>query len=56
MMSINTYGIVTLKIDGVTSFSQLHVLDVKDVSKIRGSVYTRVAGNSDSLFKMMDSL
>ena len=44
----------SVTIDGVTSFSQL--LNVQSVRKIRDSVLTRVAGNSDSLFKMVESL
>ena len=44
----------SVTIDGVTSFSQL--LNVQNVRKIRDSVLTRVAGNSDSLFKMVESL
>ena len=45
---------MTLTIDGVTSFVQL--FDIQNVRKIRISVYTRVAGNSDSLFNMAESL
>ena len=55
MTSFITYSIETLTIDGVTSFLQL--LDVQKMYvKIRVSVLTRVAGNSDSLFKMAESL
>ena len=54
MMSSITYGIVTFSIDGVTSFLQL--LDVQNVHKILVSVLRRVAGNSDSLFKMAESI
>ena len=54
MTSSITYGIVTLTIDGVTSFLQL--LDVHNYVKIRIAVQTRVAGKSDSLFKMAESL
>ena len=49
MTSSSTYGIVTLIIDGVTSFLQLFY--VQNVRKILASVYTTVAGNSYSLFK-----
>ena len=54
MASSITYGIVTLTIDGVTSFLQL--LDVQNVRKIRVSVQTKVAGISNRLFKMAESL
>ena len=42
-------------IDGVTSFSQL--MDIKKMYvRIRISVQTRVTGNSNTLFKMAESL
>ena len=47
-------GIVTLTIDGVALFLQL--LEVQMYVKMRVSVKIRVAGNSDSLFKMAESL
>ena len=53
MTSSITYGIVTLTIDGLTSF--LLLLDVQNVRKMLVSVLTRVGGNSDSLFKMAES-
>ena len=43
-----------LTIDSVTSFLQL--LDVQNVVKVGVSVKARVGGNSDSLFKMAESL
>ena len=50
-----TYDIVMLTIDGVASFLQL--LDVQSVRKnTRFLVEARVAGNSDSLFKVAESL
>ena len=54
MTSCNTYAIVTLTIDGVTSFSQL--LEIKNVGKNMRFILIRVAGNSDSLIKMAESL
>ena len=54
MTSSITNGIVTLTIVGVTSFLQL--LDVQMYVKIGVSVQTRVAGNSDSLSKMAETL
>ena len=41
-------------IDGVTSFLQL--MDVQNVRKKRVLVQTRVTGNSNTLFKMAESL
>ena len=53
MTSSNIYSIVTLKIYSVTSSLQL--LDVQNVRKSAGFSLTRVAGNTDSLFKMAAS-
>ena len=47
MTSSITYSLVTLTIDGVTSFSQLI---------IRFTVHTRVTGMSYTLFTMAESL
>ena len=49
-----SYGIVTLIIDGVTSF--YHYLMFKNVRKDTRSSLKRAAGNVDSLFKMAESL
>ena len=54
MTSSITYILVTLTIDGVTAFLQL--MDVQNVRKIRVSGETRVTGNSNTLFKMAESL
>ena len=54
MTSSITYGIVTLTIDGITSFLQL--LDVQNVHKYTSYRLNKVAGNSDSLFKMAELL
>ena len=51
MTSSITYGIETLTIDGLTFFYSY--LTFKMYVKIRVTVSTRVAGNSDSLFKMV---
>ena len=51
MTSSIVYRIVTLTIDGATTFLQL--LDYQNERKnTRFSLDTRVAGNSDSLFKI----
>ena len=34
----------------------LHILDVQDVRKLCASVQTRVMGNSNALFKMVESI
>ena len=50
MTSFITYSLVTLTIDGVTSFLQL--MGVQNVRKNTRSVQTIVTGNSNTLFKM----
>ena len=50
MTSFITKGIVTLTIDGVTSFIQL--LDVQNIRKNMRFSPNMVAGDSDSLFKI----
>ena len=54
MTSLNMYGIVTLTIDGVTSFSQL--LEVKIVRKNMRFSLNKSCGITDSQFKMAESL
>ena len=49
MTSSITYILVTLTIDGVTSFLQL--MDVQKYVKIRISVQIRVTGNSQNFFQ-----
>ena len=53
MLSI-TYGLVMLTIDDVKPFYNYWTF--KPYVKIRVSVKTRVTGNSNSLFKMAESL
>ena len=47
-------SLVTLTIDGVTPVLQL--MDVQRVHKICISVHTRVSGNYNTLFKMVELL
>ena len=51
---IFTYGIVTLTIDGLTSFLQL--LNIQNIRKNTRFSLNTIAGNIDSLFKMAESL
>ena len=54
MTSSITYGMVTLTIDNVTPFSQ--PLDVQNVCKNTCFSLNKSCRNSDSLFKMAESL
>ena len=54
MTSSITNSLVTLTIDDITLFLQL--LDVQNIRKICVSIQTRVMGNSNSIFKMAESI
>ena len=54
MTSSITYSLVTLTIDGVTSFLQL--MDVQNVSKNTHFSPNKSYGKSHTLFKMAESL